>query len=257
MDHHLVSFLPLAPAIRFWDCKGGLSELALEGEASVVFSAEKYCMGYNDGEKMHKCPVHMEGSKQCAACAARDISRVYTRLDYSGFERFYEKFKNQAFSVYLVSFGHIVKCGVTRTPRLLERVAEQGADYYCELAKAEDAETAYSIETLVQGNFAVRNGLTSAQKMKLIGAAALPGRLEDTLGKVRESGILEGFEGEMKVRTLEYAVPASFSPADNIEGEICGNKGQILFFEKEGQHYGVNMSKKSGTKFDYSSRTGS
>ncbi len=251
MDGHMVGFIPTSMKLRFWK-NGAVDELQLAGEVSMEFGIEKSCIGYNDGEALHRCPRSMRGSKQCPACASRDISRMYTRLDYAGFERFYEKFKNQGFSVYLASFGHLVKCGVTRTARLNERVREQGADYFCELAKTEDAETAYSIESFVHNNFAIRNGITSAQKLKLMAAPSAPGRLEEILEKVKESGVIAEWAGEMKTTKLDYPIPASFSESNSIEGEILGTKGQVLFYEKNGAAYAVNMSKKTGSFFSYS-----
>lgn len=215
----------------------------------INFSGEKLCVGYNDGNGMRKCPACAIGHKQCSACAARDISRVYTRLDYSGFERFFETFKNQEFSVYLASFGHIVKCGVTRSARLMDRVREQGADYFSEIGKINDAETAYSIESAVQQHYAVRNGLTSAQKLKLIRAESTPSRISEYVDKIKESGLLEGFEGAMKVQKLDYPIPHMFEEAETISGKITGNKGQVLFFEKDNLSYAINMSKKAGMPF--------
>ncbi len=108
------------------------------------------------------------------------------------------------------------------------------------------------MESAIQGNFAIRNGVTSAQKMKLIGAEPSPSRISEFIPKIMESGILSGFEGELKVHKLDYHIPHSFSEASDICGRICGNKAYIVFFEKEGRHFAVNMSKKTGTLFDYS-----
>lgn len=251
MDNHLLSFLPLEMKMRCWK-EGQLEELDLAGSVNAEFGAEKYCMGYCDENGFHPCPGKAEGAKQCAPCAARDISRVYTRLDYSGHEEFYEKFRAQKFSVYLASFGHLVKCGVTRAQRLTDRVTEQGADYFCEIARAGDAEIAYAIEAAVHRGFPVRNGLTSAQKMRLLSASASPERIAGLAAKVSESGLLEGCEGEGRVRKLDYHVPESFSEAHRIGGRIRGCKGQIVFFENGGKSYAVNMGKKAGSLFSYS-----
>ncbi len=247
MSLHAVYFSPLDCALRFWDGYE-LKQEGLKKNEAMEFSAEKYCFGYNDGEKMRPCPMRAGGAKQCPVCAARDIARMYTRLDYSGFESQYEKFRQQAFSVYLASFGHLVKCGVTRSARLMDRVREQGADYFVEIGKAADAETAYAIETLLQQNFALRNGLTSAQKMKLMNADS-PARITECVSKVKESALIEDYEGEMQVKKLDYPVPQKFSEAIQLDGEILGCKGQILFFSKSGSDFGVNMSKKAGAFF--------
>lgn len=251
MQGHLVYFSPLDTTLRFWE-EERLSErrLSIGEEVRMEFEPERSCVGYNDGEKMHRCPGRESGVKQCRACAARDISKVYTRLDPTGFEGYYEKFRNQEFSVYLAAFAHLVKCGVTRHSRLMDRLREQGADYFCELARANDAETAYCIESMVQSAFPIRNAVTSIQKLRLLGTDAGPDRLSECLKEVRASGMVSGYEGKMEVAKLDYPVPAVFSEANSvIEGKIRGNKGQLLFFEKDGSHFAINMSRKTGSFF--------
>lgn len=245
---HLVYFSPLAPALRFWKC-GVISELALKGEMKISFNPKKMCIGYNDGEQMRQCSGNYEGEKQCPACARRDIARLYTRLDREGFESFYEKFRSQQFSVYLASFGHIVKCGVTRSARLNERVREQGADYFSEIARTNDADAAYSLESAIHQHFPVRGGLSCSLKLKLMRTESNPARLEACASRIKESGLLSGVEGAMETVKLEYPIPGSFSEAEEIDGRILGAKGQALFFEKERESYAVNMSKKVGSTF--------
>lgn len=249
--NHLIYFSPLLLAIKYWD-KGEVLELPLKEVVSVNFSSERSCIGYNDGKKIHPCPSAYVGKKQCSLCAQRDIARVYTRLDYSGFEAFYENFRNQEFSIYLASFAHIVKCGVTRSARLMERVREQGADYFCEIAKTNDADSAYSLESAVHQHFPIRSGLTSSQKLKLMYVESNSNRLSACVQAILESGLLSGFEGSMKVHKLNYQIPKSFSEAKNIDGRIISAKGQILFFEKDGSNYAINMSKKVGSFFQLS-----
>ncbi len=250
MANHFIYFSPLGSIIKFWG-PSEMNHLNLEGTMRVEFGNEKHCIGYNDGTTLHPCPGKMSGQKQCPACAARDILRLYTRLDFRGFGQFYGKFRNQQFSVYLASFGHMVKCGVTCSSRLAERVREQGVDYFSEIAKTDNAEAAYSIEKKVQRNFAIRSGITSLQKLRLLNQEN-PARITAYIPKIKESGLLDGCEGEMKVRSLAYDVPPSVSEAPNIEGKILSCKGQLLFFEKGSSHYAVNMSTKSGTIFVYS-----
>lgn len=247
MRGHMISFLPLSSSLSFWGNE--LEEIKLRGEVSLSFGAERLCTGYNDGERMHRCPILFPGKKQCGPCASRDIARMYTRLDYAGFEAAYEKFRTQNFSVYVVSFAHILKCGVTRTMRLHERITEQGADFFAEIARTEDAESAYSIEYAAQQAFGLRNGVTSSQKMKLHRLGPRKEPMEQCISKIRESGLLNGFEGEMEVRKLPWALPEKFEEAGDLDGSIVGNKGQLLFFKKDDSAYCVNMSAKSGFSF--------
>lgn len=229
--------------------KEKIENITLAGKCNINFGKEKYCIGYNNGEMMHPCAIHAVGSRQCKACAAKDISRLYTRLDHRGFERFYEEFRRQTFSIYLVSIGYLVKCGVTRSSRLMERMREQGADYFCEIARINDAETAYTTEQLIQVHFLIRNSITNAQKMKLIGCAN-PEKINTLVSNIEKNGILSDYKTKMTVQKLEYSLPPSFSEAENISGKIIGTKGQILFFENEGINYAINMSKKVGMHCD-------
>ncbi len=248
MEGHLVYFSPLTSSIKFWN-DGEIHFSELKGERKLEFAGERACIGYNDGKELHMCPGSETKLKQCPACAARDISRMYTRLDYTGFESFYEEFRNQKFSVYIASFARLVKCGVTRTERVLDRMHEQGADYYSEIARTEDAESAYSIEAAMQSAFSLRNGITVSQKMKLLNSEAGPDRITEILGSIRESGVLSEVEGEMAVKKLEYPVPKKFSESHSIAGKVYGNKGQLLFFEKDNEHFVINMNKKAGDTF--------
>ncbi|MFA5077416.1 MAG: DUF2797 domain-containing protein [Candidatus Micrarchaeia archaeon] len=248
MRGHMISFLPLQGTLSFWG-EGGPEAAELKGELSLSFSAERFCTGYNDGEHMHRCPILFPGKKQCAPCASRDISRMYTRLDYAGFEAAYEKFRGQQFSVYVTSFAHVLKCGVTRTARLHERVTEQGADFFAEIARTEDAESAYSIEYAAQQAFGLRNGVTSSQKMKLLKIGPQRERIEQCVSRIIESGLLSGVEGEMKVNALAHKVPAAFEEAREIEGAVTGNKGQLLFFRRDSSDFCINMAVKPGFSF--------
>ncbi|MEW6529097.1 MAG: DUF2797 domain-containing protein [Candidatus Micrarchaeota archaeon] len=278
---HYIYFSSLNSKLQFWESEGArygsdknsdivileahgckrtgeslVTELELKGTLNLKFYGKRQCIGYNDCDGKHRCPMRIIDYKQCAACAAKDISRLYTRLDYMGFEKFFASFRNQEFSVYLASFGHLVKCGVTRSSRLMNRVREQGADYFVEIAKTENAETAYSLEFRIKQNYSLRNGITSIQKMKLISTEENPSRIRNYANKISESDLLGNYACALKIQKLDYIIPKSFSEAENINGTICGNKGQILFFENEDKNgavcYGINMANKIGMKFDYS-----
>lgn len=251
MKKHFISFMAFDFKLRWWN-KNNIEEISLKElskDASFNFSKEKYCIGYNTDRGMMPCPQKIQGKKQCSSCAIRDISRVYTRLSYSGFESFYENFKNQEFSIYLASFADLIKCGVTRSDRLTNRAIEQGADYFIEVARIKSAELAYSMERAIQQHFDVKKSVSSAQKLKLIHKNKDSSNLLNCLSKIKQSGLIEGYEGRMKIHELNYTVPKYFSEVENINGEIYSNKGQIVFFRNQGQDYGINLSKKIATLF--------
>ncbi|MBU0586555.1 DUF2797 domain-containing protein [Candidatus Micrarchaeota archaeon] len=248
MLNHLISFHPNDLSILFRNNQN-LEKKNLDGNLAFNFEKERMCIGYRNESGLHACPGREIGRKQCRACSFRDISKVFTRLNTVGFQSFYEEFKNQQFSIYLASFGHLVKCGVTRTERLSTRLKEQGADYFCEIARTQDADSAYSLERTIHKKFPVRGSVTVAQKMKLLHSDTQPTRLKECADLILDDGLTADSSRNLDFRKLEYTIPESFSEAENIRGKIYGVKGQILFFENEGKHYAINMSKKSGHLF--------
>jgi hypothetical protein len=249
---HFILFTPQACEAKFWE-SGEVKSVPLPSLGKVEFSEEKRCIGHNDGERMHPCPIEAEGKRQCGYCASRDISRMYTRLDVKGLEAQYSEFKNQEFSIYLASFGSLVKCGITRRKRLVERTFEQGCDCYCEIAHANDADTAYALESAVHSELRVRSAITMKQKIRelLSGVDGQP-VLEHCMEAVKKSGILQEWEGELKITRPKHFRPEKFQLTDALEGKILGTKGQLVFFERNGATYAIPFYDKPGRIFSYS-----
>src|SRR3989338_6693164 len=108
---HLVSYSSFpSPKISFWDGKV-IRFKPLSGQVSFRFSQDVFCTGHYDGEKYEKCNFSSTGSRPCRPCAYLDISKVYTRFDFTGYEHMQEAIESTPYSVYLASFGKgTIKC---------------------------------------------------------------------------------------------------------------------------------------------------
>ncbi|MEM4272603.1 MAG: hypothetical protein QXH30_03345, partial [Candidatus Bilamarchaeaceae archaeon] len=95
---HLISFYSTRePTFSCWG-SGEEEEIELKGNIYVEFSGVKCCTGFRGREKRQPCPHRYEGKEQCPLCSALDISRIYTRGDFTGFEDLEEKFQDHEFS---------------------------------------------------------------------------------------------------------------------------------------------------------------
>lgn len=244
-EAHIISFFSgIKPTLHFWE-GGELHMEEMGGFWNISPSGEKACVGYADMGGRRACPHGERGVAQCPLCKFRDIAKVHTRLDFTGYEEVAEQFLNRPYSIYLASFGDVIKCGVTKRERVLERVREQGADYFVELMRLENGKDAYEMEALLQQEYGFRNAVRSDAKLKLLGKENKE-PLEKALAMLKESVAFGEFVFEgARVERLEYNIPHSFEIANEIEGKITGAKGQLLFFENGGAKV-VNMKKWGG-----------
>jgi len=244
-EAHVISFFSgITPTLNFWE-GGELRNEEMRGFWSVSRSGEKACIGYADMQGRKPCPHGERGMMQCPLCAFKDIAKVHTRLDFTGYEEVAEQFLNRPYSIYLVSFGDLVKCGVTKRERVAERVREQGADYFVEIMRLENGKDAYEMEALLQQEYGFRNAIRNDMKLKLLGKENKE-PIGKALGLLKESVAFGEFVCEgAKVGKLEYNVPSNFEVVDGIEGKIMGAKGQLLFYENGGAKV-VNMKRLNG-----------
>lgn len=246
---HLISFFSTnTPKLDFWEGNEE-AELELKGKMKIEFDGMKKCTGFKGREKRHPCPHRYEGKEQCPICSARDISRVYTCHDFTGYEDLQEEFQEHEFSIYLVSFGDYVKCGLSHSERIKDRVREQGADYYAEIMRLKGAE-AYQMERLLQDHFGFKNAIRSETKLKLLGKES-PEFLEKAIVKVESAAPFnEYILGTPMPEKIEYKMLKNAERADEIKGEIVGAKGPLLFFKGEEGNKVINMKPRSGMGFE-------
>lgn len=248
---HLISFRSdTDPKMYFWN-KDDIDELELLGkDLEMKFSDYILCTGHRNQDTRHKCPHKFKGKKQCGFCRHKDISKIFTRLDFEGYEELQEEYIHQQFSIYLAGFGScLVKCGVTRTERVEARLKEQGADYWAELMRFDNGEDAYATENELQNRFGLKNFIRNDTKLNLLGKEKSPQVLAEKLEQIKASRDFSDRLCNPEVRENTYPEPEKFELAYAIDGKITGSKGQLLFFEKDSDHFVLPMYKAVGRVF--------
>ncbi|GEM_PF-1108561 len=248
---HLISFYSIKePTLAYWE-NGEEVHDGMEGFWCIEDSGEKACIGYRDEEGRKPCRMRMRGSAQCGYCATRDIARVHTRMDFAGFEHLQDEIVNRPYSVYLVSFGEKVKCGVTRTERVEKRVREQGADCWAEVMRFSNSEDAYEMEGFLQREMGFKNAVHAATKLKQLGRDD-PKLLEDAIEEMQGREVFRMYLREgVKVVREDYKLPKAWELSTCVEGKILTAKGPLLFYENGGGAKVVNMKKLTGNLVEF------
>jgi hypothetical protein len=247
--NHAISFFSTSePILHYWEGEEE-SALPLKGEMNLEFSGPKSCIGFKSRNNRYKCPYKAEGRIQCPFCGSKDISRIYTRHDFKGYEDLAEEFAEHEFSVYLVSFGERVKCGVTHAERIKDRVKEQGADFYAEIMRFKGQE-AYEMERLLQNHFGFANAVQARTKLKLLGQEN-PQILEDAIVKLESAQPFNEYLLDAPMpQKIDYGLPEKWEAAENVNGKILCAKGPLLFFEDSLGAKVINIKASMGKFFE-------
>ncbi|MEM4215877.1 MAG: DUF2797 domain-containing protein [Candidatus Anstonellales archaeon] len=245
--HHLIRFYyPRAnssPMLLLKNSDGIQSfSLELNKKISIEF-LEKKCIGYRGVSGFFPCPNDAINTKQCPTCRFRDISKVYTRLDTSGYEGMEEIFKNRMVSIYLASFGPLVKVGVSENVE--RRVYEQGADFWAEIMRMK-AEEAYSMEQIIKERFGIPDAVHSRKKISVLCSDENP--LPGVIEKMRSDELISPYLKEsISLKRNIFTFPKNpRSSKKDISGKISGWKGQFLFFSDGGENFFADMKAKEG-----------
>jgi hypothetical protein len=236
------------PTLTFRE-DGEIEQEKLSGKLISFFSPTRSCIGYRREDGYSACANNAIHMMQCPTCSARDISRAFTVGDFTGFPQLYEECKKQSYSLYLAGFGEdIIKCGITRKERLIDRWIEQGADFGCEITRFVGPDAVYAVEETVQNTFGFTNAVRNASKLSRLTFDRNRARkhMENALAKVEQSGLFEKIAGEITDLSVHYPQTIAPSLSGSIEGAVLGAKGSILFYEKAGGHFSVNMKDKIG-----------
>jgi len=248
---HLVYFRPHPNLeIGYWNCSSFKSE-TLEGKVDIDFKGVHSCIGYNDGKEHHPCVNDAVNVAQCPYCKFRDISKVYTRMDLSGFEHLEQEIINRPYALYLAYLGKdIIKCGVCREERLQSRIMEQGALFYVPLMKFTNANDAYDMENLLQNTFRVRNSVRNSVKLKSMKEIEL-GLLEKKFEEIKNTPPFSEYVLEnSKIQEVSYNVPLDFElESEKINGELLGFYSSFLIFSNKLGTFGIDMKRKVGEHF--------
>ncbi len=252
---HLIRFYSGGekPTMLFRAQGGEVGTLEMEGAQDINFSGRVACIGYKAPDGYHECRNSAIHTRQCPTCSALDMSRAYTKGDFSGYPELHDKAMQEQYCLYLAGFGEkIVKCGVTRKERFELRMREQGADFGCMVAQFTGPDEVYHAEAAVQSRFLFSNAVRISQKLRMLefdkGVARenFAGHVE----LVRNSGAVPEFTPNILDFSSYYPRAKKPQETHTIIGEVLGAKGEILLFKSGlGKHFAVNMRKQVGSFF--------
>jgi len=252
---HLIRFYSgeAKPTLFFRAPNGEFGTLELSGAQDINFSERLACIGYKAPDGYHACRNGAIHTRQCPTCNALDMSRAYTKGDFSGYPALHELASKEEYVLYLAGFGEkIVKCGVTRKERFESRMREQGADFGCIIAQFAGPDAIYRAEAEVQSRFLFSNSVRISQKLRLLEFDKGEARENFTehVELVKNSGAVPDFTPNIVDLSEFYPRTKHAQETHTIIGEVLGAKGEILLFKSElGRHFAVNMRKKVGTFF--------
>ncbi|MFA6213849.1 MAG: DUF2797 domain-containing protein [Candidatus Micrarchaeia archaeon] len=251
---HLLRFYSgeAAPTAVFRE-EGAVKTLEISGEQDMRFSERLACIGYRAPDGYRECGNGAIHTRQCPTCSARDMSRAYTKGDFSGYPELYEAAKKEEYALYLAGFGDdIVKCGVTRKERFVQRMLEQGADFGAIVGLFLGPDEIYHAEAAVQSRFNLSNSVRISQKMRRLefDHAFARENFSSMVDMVLESGALPGIKPEIMELSPHYPRVRHAKETHTIIGEVLGAKGEILLFKSGlGGHFAINMRKQVGAFF--------
>jgi Protein of unknown function (DUF2797) len=254
----------MSQLIRFYSGEGkpsmifrsgdDIATAELGGREDIDFSEKRACIGFRTPEGYRMCRNGAINIRQCPSCANLDMARAYTVGDFSGYPALYLEAKQEEYCLYLAGFGEdIVKCGVTRKERFLERMREQGADFGCIVAAYAGPDRVYDAEQAVQSRFSFANSVRIAQKIRRLEFDVQEARQNflSAVELVRSSGVLPDFAPEVNEFSSQYPKMKNPMLTYSVLGEIQGAKGEILIFKSEsGRQFAVDMRGKVGSFFE-------
>jgi len=254
MMRHLLRFYSgVAKPTVVFRLDGEVGTLELAGSLDISFSERPACIGYRAPDGFHECKNSAIHTRQCPTCSALDMSRAFTKGDFSGYPSLYEEAKKEEYALYLAGFGQdIVKCGVTRKERFRHRMLEQGADFGCIISTFLGPDQIYSAEEAVQSRFMLSNAVRISQKMRRLEFDHSLARenFSSTVELVQNSGALPDFAPDIIDFSSHYPRVKKAEETHTIIGEVLGAKGEILLFKSGlGRHFAINMRRQVGTFF--------
>ncbi len=241
----MVGYNALKRELSYWG-EGdtiGTFTLSIGAILNMGFSEQRFCKGYFDGERNHRCLDLVPDVSQCPSCRDKDITRLYACADERGFEEKFERIKDFEYSIYLAVFGQKIKCGVTRADRLCLRTYEQGARHYAEVARVKGMKQAYGIEQYLQKAYGFANSANATDKLiENDDIASLKNSIDEIKG--------DNYVGQALIKdpAIAHNPLQSFESAEHsdcINGKLICTRSSLAFFFAAGIKY-LDLGRKKG-----------
>ena len=233
----------------------GLEKLSLFDTQLNMSFGKRRCTGFFSDGKYSICPsqAQVEGGYNCASCRIRDIFFLCMQCDGSECinQKRREACKEESYFVYLVSFGSLIKVGISNEFRFMERMIEQGADIAAKIARVKDGKTVREIETGIMKYLGIIDRITGPTKNNNLFSKPNESmkRLSACLTMLRESKFKE-FLIEPEIYDLRkhyrlHNVPfppslMSIKDGSSLSGTVVAAKGNILVLNSAHNFYSVN-----------------
>jgi hypothetical protein len=188
---------------------------------------ERRCAGALDGTDHHAC-----GNPTAPYCEAHDSTWICAKCTGTCLKPEMDCHTDHA--VYLAAFPPATfKVGVTKRPRLLTRLREQGADRGARIYTVTNGRIAREIEADLVQSVPVPDAVRVDAKIR--GMA----RGVDTAAWER---VLDGFDVQGRHR-FDYGLDLAAAPvADTVaSGTVRGTKGRVLVLDRAGGTVAVDM----------------
>lgn len=199
----------------------GLEEILLKKDRELDFEIldKRRCTGYSTGigERV-RCPEFREiiSGSQCCECRGKDVYSNYVSGNSS-------PEIDADFSVYLAQCGTVIKVGVTRKKRLMNRWIEQGADYAAEIVSGVSAEEALNKENKLSNQDLVER---VRKEKKIISSNE---RISEKLESLGIDAEIRTIHGEKNFKCETFSRRGRFPrPVKSVKGQIISDGRRCL-----------------------------
>lgn len=232
-----------------------MKRLKLLGESVSMDVGRKTCIGHFSKGRHVKCPGNraIDRDWNCNECKLNDDFFMCMRCDGSECINTPRRgdCKEEMYFVYLAAFDSILKVGISRERRLIERLIEQGADFGAKIAVVKDGKDVRVVEQEINKYLNIVDRVSGAEKQKKIFGSpnAAVTNISRAIVKLQNNGIKKYMVPPeiYDLREYYHLKNVPYQPriqwvkdSTKIEGQIVAAKGGILILNSENGFFSVN-----------------
>lgn len=127
----------------------------------------KFCIGYSRNGKGFGCPDsrEIESGRQCSICKSLDEAMPCVQcMGMCTNAKMRKKCMESVYSLYIASFGPLIKVGISHEFRLKQRLVEQGADFGAKIATMQDGRMIRVYEQRIRRFLGITDRVMGKQK---------------------------------------------------------------------------------------------
>lgn len=253
---HIIKYRWLAEgSLQPFLISAGQEKIRLVGEAINFSVGEKHCIGYFAGGKYSPCPSRalIDSGWNCSACRISDDFFMCMRCD--GSECINKKQRlgceQDVYYIYLAAFDSIIKVGISREQRLVERLVEQGADFGAKVARVKDGKDVRSIEQKIKRELGIVDLVRGELKQRMIfcDPNRCISKLFHAMSALRANGFAQylvpaeiyDLRSYYGLQNVYYnPQPVKVQAGMQLSGDVAAVKGPIIVLKEGSRLYSVN-----------------